>query len=151
MTLLRGVDRILDKFLLTMGRIYRQGRMRRSIEELERAERESGMERSPRRAAFRRGLGYRSFDDLRFFVMYPAIFAFLIAVLAIWFRLQRGLEPDDWGVGVMGLLGGLACYFAWTGWFAAQWKYRWYPLFAVLAVVGEFAVLALVEGNGASW
>ncbi|MFD2082121.1 hypothetical protein [Actinopolymorpha cephalotaxi] len=135
---------------MTMGKVYRYGRMRSSIEELERAERENGEDRSPRRAAFRRGLGYRSFDDLRFFVMYPTVLGLLIAVIGIWFRLQRGLEAADWGFGVMTLLGGLACYFAWTGWFAAQWKYRWYPLFALLSVVLEFGVLALTARSGAS-
>ncbi|NYH91693.1 hypothetical protein [Actinopolymorpha rutila] len=142
---------MLDKFLLTMARFYRYGRMRRSIEELERVERESGVIRSPRRAEFRRGLGYRSVDDLRFLVMYPAVFAFLLAVIAGWFRLRRGLERDDWGVAVMLVLGGAACYFTWKGWFAAQWKYRWYPLFAVLAVILEFGVLALAVRNDTGW
>lgn len=138
---------MLDKFLLTMARFYRYGRMRRSIEELERVERESGVVRSPRRAELRRGLGYRSVDDLRFLLMYPAVFAFLIAVIAVWFRLRRGLEWDDWGVAVMLVSGVVACYFAWKGWFTAQWKYRWYPLFAVVAVVLTFGALYLVPAK----
>ncbi|MGW0229715.1 hypothetical protein ACWDWO_15495 [Actinopolymorpha singaporensis] len=151
MAVLRTIDRMLDKFLLTTAKFYRYGRMRRSIEELERVERANGVVRSPRRAEFRRGLGYRLVDDLRFLVMYPAVFAFLTAVIAVWFRVRRGLDQGDWGVAVMLVLGCVACYFAWKGWFAAQWRYRWYPLFAVLAVVLEFGVLVSAVRNDAGW
>ncbi|SFF69056.1 hypothetical protein SAMN05421678_101447 [Actinopolymorpha cephalotaxi] len=46
---------------------------------------------------------------------------------------------------VRACLAATGVYFGWTGWYNAQWKYRWYPLFTIVALVLTFSTLYIVR------
>ena len=150
MAVLTRLNGMLDSYILTMNRFFRHGRMRRSIEELEQAEGEAGLVRSPGRAEFRRALGFSPMDQLRFYIMlFSLLCGFVAASAWLIVNLQDGMQGDDWWAATVAVLGGVSFYFGWCGWFSAQWRYRWYPLFSLGVSALEFGVLALAANSAA--
>ncbi|MFD2082122.1 hypothetical protein SAMN05421678_101448 [Actinopolymorpha cephalotaxi] len=140
MGVLTGLREVLDRFLSFSDRVFRNGRMRKSIADVERAEEERGSVKSPRRKASRRALGIQSADSLRLHVMTLTLALALVSLASVYARLRNGVDNKGSSIAVSALAL-VACYFGWKGWYKAQWKYRWYPLFAVAAIVLTYVLM----------
>lgn len=140
MGVLTGLSEVLDKFLAFSDRVFRNGRMRTSIEEVERVEQEKGSAKSPRRAAARRALGLQSADSFRLHVMTLTLVLALVALASVYARLRNGADGKESSIAVSALAL-VACYFGWTGWYKAQWKYRWYPGLALAGIALTYVLM----------